>query len=151
MPRPRTLHRAEEIGSALKGCANVCQRQIVNEVLGRLTTEFVRNFGCEGATPIQRKSNGSFFSRVKAAIKLIRHDALRLLRAATSARWSPIERTRFKLHLPLGLPLLKKLLRLAGERKIKACSHPNADSPTLNRFTACGDPRGRETSKGSKK
>jgi hypothetical protein len=115
MPRPRTLHGAEEIGSALKGCANVCHRQIVNEVLGRLTTEFVRNFGCEGATPIQRKSNGSFFSRVKAAIKFIRHDALRLLRAATSARWSPIERTRFKLHLPLGLPFLKKFLRLAGE------------------------------------
>jgi hypothetical protein len=35
--------------------------------------------------------------------KLIRHNALRLLRAATSARWSPVERPRFKLHLPLGL------------------------------------------------
>jgi hypothetical protein len=50
---PRALHRAEDIGSALKGGVNVCQRQL-NEVLGFLVTEFVRNFGREGATPIQR-------------------------------------------------------------------------------------------------
>jgi hypothetical protein len=52
-PRLRALHRAEDIGSALKGGVNVCQRQL-NEVLGFLVTEFVRNFGREGATPIQR-------------------------------------------------------------------------------------------------
>jgi hypothetical protein len=54
VPRLRTPHRAEDIGSALKGGVNVCQRQLVNEVLGPLVTEFVRNFGREGATPIQR-------------------------------------------------------------------------------------------------
>ena len=31
---------------------NVCQRQLVKEVLGPLVTEFVPNFGREGATPI---------------------------------------------------------------------------------------------------
>src|SRR5258706_15997177 len=30
-PRLRTLHRAEDLGSALKGGGNVCQRQLVNE------------------------------------------------------------------------------------------------------------------------
>jgi hypothetical protein len=43
----RALHRAEDIGSALKGGVNFCQRQLVNEVLGPLVTEFVRNFGRE--------------------------------------------------------------------------------------------------------
>ena len=57
-------------------------RQLVNEVFGPLVTKFVRNFGCEGATPIQRGSNGSLLGRVKA-VKLIRHNALRILRAAT--------------------------------------------------------------------
>jgi hypothetical protein len=32
-PRPRALYRAEDIGSVLKGGVNVCQRQLVNEVL----------------------------------------------------------------------------------------------------------------------
>src|SRR5262249_52530879 len=60
VPRLRALHRAEDIGSALKGGVNVCQRQLVNEVLGPLVTKFVRNFGREGATPIQRGSNAAF-------------------------------------------------------------------------------------------
>ena len=51
---------------------NVCQRHLVNEVLGPLVTEFVPNFGREGATPIQRGSNASLLHRVQA-IKLIRH------------------------------------------------------------------------------
>jgi hypothetical protein len=55
-PRLRTLHRAEDIGSALKGGVNVCQRQL-NEVRGFLVTEFVRNFRREDATPYQRSSN----------------------------------------------------------------------------------------------
>ena len=74
-PHPRALHRAEHIGSVLKGGVNVCQRQLVNEVLGPLVTEFVPNFGREGATPIQRGSNASPFGRVQA-VKLIRHNAL---------------------------------------------------------------------------
>src|SRR5262249_54014856 len=57
--RLRALHRAEDIGSALKGGVNVRQRQVVKEVLGPLVTEFVRNFGREGATSIQRGSNDS--------------------------------------------------------------------------------------------
>jgi len=52
--RLRTLHRTQDIGSAPEGGVNVCQRPIVNEVVGPLTTEFVRNFGREGATPYQR-------------------------------------------------------------------------------------------------
>src|SRR6266481_1198486 len=78
------LHPAEDIGSALKGGVNVCQRQLVNEVLGPLVTEFVRNFGREGATPIQRGSNASLLGRVQA-IRLIRHSALRHLRAVALA------------------------------------------------------------------
>src|SRR5262245_23984477 len=35
-PRLQALHRAEDIGSALKRGVNVCQRQLVNEVLGLL-------------------------------------------------------------------------------------------------------------------
>src|SRR5215813_5896814 len=74
-PRLRALHRAEHIGSALKRGVNVCQRQLVNEMLGPLVTEFVRNFGREGATPIQLGPNASLFGRVQA-VKLIRHSAL---------------------------------------------------------------------------
>jgi hypothetical protein len=48
---------SEDIGSALKAGLNVCQRQLVNEMLGLLVTEFVRNFGREGATPNQRGFN----------------------------------------------------------------------------------------------
>jgi len=40
-PRLRALHRAEDIGSALKGGVNICQRQPVNEVFGPLVTKFV--------------------------------------------------------------------------------------------------------------
>jgi MFS family permease len=78
--RLRALHRAEDIGSVLKGGVNVCQRHLVNEVLRPLVTEFVRNFGRKGATPIQRGSNAGLLGRVQA-LKLIRHNALRLLRA----------------------------------------------------------------------
>src|SRR5262245_58816090 len=71
-PRLRALHRAEHIGGAFKGGVNVCQRQLVEEVLGPLVTEFVRNFGRESATPIQRGSNASLLGRVWA-VKLMRH------------------------------------------------------------------------------
>src|SRR5262249_61417065 len=79
-PRLRALHRAKDIGSALKGGVNVCQRKLVNEVLGPLGTQFIRNLGREGATPNQRGSNASLLGRVQA-VKLIRHNAHRLLRA----------------------------------------------------------------------
>src|SRR5262245_55233219 len=72
-PRLPALHRAEDIGSALKRGVNVCQRQLVNEVLGPLVTEFVRNFGREGATPIQLGPNVSLFGRVQA-VKLVGRD-----------------------------------------------------------------------------
>src|SRR5262245_337630 len=74
-PRLRALHRAEHTGRALKRGVKVCQRQLVNEVLGPLVTEFVRNFGREDATPIQLGPNASLFGRVQA-VKLIRHSAL---------------------------------------------------------------------------
>ena len=44
----------EDPGSVLKGGVKVFKRPLVNEVVGLLLTEFVRNFGREGATPIQR-------------------------------------------------------------------------------------------------
>src|SRR5262249_38622077 len=77
----RALHRVEDISSALKGGVNICQGQLVNEVLGPLVTEFVRNFGREGATPIQHGPNVSLLGRVQV-VELIGHKALRHLRAA---------------------------------------------------------------------
>jgi len=74
------LHPTEDIGSALKGGVNVCQRQPVNEVFGPLVTKFVRNFGREDATPYQRGSNGSLLGRIQA-VKLIRHTTSRIFRA----------------------------------------------------------------------
>src|SRR5262249_51565197 len=72
-PRLRALHRAEDIGSALKRGVNVCQRQLVNEVLGPLVTEFVRNFAREGATPTQNSVPiPALFDRVQA----VKHSVL---------------------------------------------------------------------------
>ena len=62
-------HRQRAQGSRESPPATTCQR-----MLGRLVTEFVRNFGREGATPIQRAFNASFLGRVQA-LKLIRHSA----------------------------------------------------------------------------
>jgi hypothetical protein len=83
-PRLRTLDRgsrrvldrvsaflSEDIGSALKGGANVCQHQLVNEVLRLLVTEFVINFGRKDATLIQRAFQSGLLSRIQA-VKLIR-------------------------------------------------------------------------------
>jgi hypothetical protein len=78
------LHPAEDIGSALKGGVNVCQRQLVNEVFGPLVTKFVRNFGREDATPYQRGSNGSLLGRIQA-VKFIRHNTSCIFRAAPIA------------------------------------------------------------------
>src|SRR5262249_28213526 len=94
-PRLRTLHRAEDIGSALKRGVNVCQQQLVNELLGPLVTEFVRNFSREDATPYQRGSNGSLLGRIQA-VKFIRHNTSCIFRAAHIDRGSPVARTRFK-------------------------------------------------------
>ena len=61
----------KEPSSVLKRGEHVCQRQLVNEVLGPLITEFVRNFGREEATPYQRSSNASLLVR---SVKLIGHN-----------------------------------------------------------------------------
>jgi len=71
----RTIHRAENIGSALKRGVNVCQRQFVNEVLGPLVTEFIRNFGGEDATPIQHAFPTAAFSITSRLVKFVRHSA----------------------------------------------------------------------------
>src|SRR5438874_1240893 len=84
--RLRTLHRAEDIGSALKGGVNVCHRHLVNEVLGPFVTKFVRNFGCEGATPIQLGSNASLLGTIQV-VKVIQHIRSDRLRAAP---WPPL-------------------------------------------------------------
>jgi len=86
---------SEDIGSVLKGSVNVCQRQLVNEMLGPLVTKFVRNFSREDATPYQRGSNGGLLSRIQA-VKFIRHNTSRIFRAAHIDRGSPVARTRFK-------------------------------------------------------
>jgi len=78
-----TVGFVEDIGNALKGGVNVCQRQLANEVLGPLVTEFVRNFGREDATPYQRGSNASLLGRVQT-VKLIKHNALRHLMTNTA-------------------------------------------------------------------
>jgi hypothetical protein len=96
MRRLRTIYRAEDIGSALKRGVNVCQREFVNEVLGPLVTEFVGNFGREGATPIQLGPNASLFGRVQA-VKLIRHSASPAAPLATirrAVRQPPLKRLR---------------------------------------------------------
>jgi hypothetical protein len=71
--RLRTIHRAENIASALKRGVNVCQRQFVNEVLGPLVTEFIRNFGGEDATPIQHAFPTAAFSITSRLVKLVGH------------------------------------------------------------------------------
>jgi hypothetical protein len=71
----RTIHRAENIDSTLKRGVNVCQRQFVNEVLGPLVTEFIRNFGGEDATPIQHAFPTAAFSITSRLVKLVRHGA----------------------------------------------------------------------------
>jgi hypothetical protein len=54
----------EDIGSALNGGAKVCQRQLVNEVLGPFVTQFALNLAHEGATPIQRSFDCGLLGRV---------------------------------------------------------------------------------------
>jgi hypothetical protein len=73
--RLRTIHRAENIASALKRGVNVCQRQFVNEVLGPLVTEFIRDFGGEDATPIQHAFPTAAFSITSRLVKFVRHSA----------------------------------------------------------------------------
>ena len=76
-PHLRILHRgsrcvvnrlspflSEDIGSALKGGVKVCQRQLVNEVLGPLVAQIALNFGREGATPIQRRFHSGLLGRI---------------------------------------------------------------------------------------
>jgi len=74
----------------LKGSVKLRQRRLVNEVLGLLVTEFVRNFSREDATPYQRGSNSGL-----PAVKFIRHNTSRIFRAPT-VRGSPVARIRFK-------------------------------------------------------
>jgi len=54
----------KEPSSVLKGGEQGCQRQLVNEVLGPLVTEFAVNFGHEGATPTQPGFNARLLGRI---------------------------------------------------------------------------------------
>jgi hypothetical protein len=107
-PRLETFHRAENIGSALKGGVNVCQRQLIKEVLGPLVTESVPNFGRAGATPIQRGSDASRLGRVQT-IELIKHNAHPDLSESVHSGWSPVQRTRFKVTLANTAPIVGEL------------------------------------------
>src|SRR5215471_15677061 len=62
--RPTSAFLSEDIGSVLKGGVKGCQRQLVNEVLLSLVTEFARNLGRNAATPIQRSFDASPLGRV---------------------------------------------------------------------------------------
>jgi hypothetical protein len=74
--RPPTL-LSEDIGCTLKGGVKVCQRQLVNEVLGLPVTEFALNLAREGATPIQRPFRiRKYVRRRRAAKKESRAEAL---------------------------------------------------------------------------
>ena len=76
----------KEPSSVLKGGVKVCQQQLINELLGPLVTEFVRNFSREDATPYQRGSNGDLLGRIQA-VKFIRHNTSRIFRAAHIESW----------------------------------------------------------------
>jgi hypothetical protein len=53
-------------GSALKGSVNLCQRQLVNEVLGlALRSSLARDLGRKVATPIQRGFNAESINAVQ--------------------------------------------------------------------------------------
>jgi hypothetical protein len=54
----------EDIGSALKGGAKVCQRLLVNDMLELLIRECALNSAQEGATPNQRALQGGFLVRI---------------------------------------------------------------------------------------
>jgi hypothetical protein len=83
LPRLRAVHHRsrclgrlsafllEDIGSAFKRDAKVCQRKLVNEVPGPLITEFILNSVREGTTPIHRVLQSGLLYRVEA-VKLIR-------------------------------------------------------------------------------
>jgi hypothetical protein len=88
--RLRTRHGAENIGSVLKGGVNVVQRPLVNEVLGALLTEFVRNFGREGATSIQHSSNANLLGRVEV-VKLTRHKCAPTAQVTSCYRLAPFQ------------------------------------------------------------
>jgi hypothetical protein len=62
--RPLSVFLSDDIGSVLKGGVEICQRQLVNEVLGPLVTEFAGNLGRQCPTPIQRSSNASLLGCV---------------------------------------------------------------------------------------
>jgi hypothetical protein len=82
----RTIHLAEDIGSALKRGVNVCQRQFVNEVLGPLVAEFIRNFGGEDATPIQHAFPTVAFSITSRVVKLVRHGSRKMRQTRPALR-----------------------------------------------------------------
>jgi hypothetical protein len=82
--RLRTLYRAKNIGSALKSGVDICQRQLINEVLGRLVTEFIRNFGRETRHRFSAAPMGAFSVASKRS-NSSDIDALRLSQSAPSA------------------------------------------------------------------
>jgi hypothetical protein len=104
----------EDVGSPLNGGAKVCQRQLVNEVLGPFVTQFALNLAHKGATPIQRGFDGGLLGRVWA-VELVRHSALRHLGA---------ERIK---KAPLPLP--------EDSRRVLTSLEPCLDAPTLSQST----------------
>src|SRR5262249_3338310 len=82
-------------GSVLKEGTKVCQRQLVNEMFGRLITEFARNLSGEAAHLFSAASNPAFSvaSRPSNSSDITRTPTSQ---RRPSARWSPVEHTRFK-------------------------------------------------------
>ena len=87
----------------LKGGVKLRQRRLVNEVLGLLVTEFVRNFSREDATPYQRGSNSGLLSRIQA-VKFVRHNTWRIFQSPHIGRASPVARTRSKVDQKFWCP-----------------------------------------------
>jgi hypothetical protein len=71
MLRLRTIYGAENIGNMLKRVVNVCQPEFVKEVLGRLVTEFICNFGRQNVRSIQNACYGGLFDP-RSAVKIVR-------------------------------------------------------------------------------
>src|SRR6516162_258544 len=91
-PPKRSLN---PVSIVLKEGAKVCQRQLVNEMLGPLVTEFARNLRARRPHLFSAASNPAFSvaSRPSNSPDITRTPTSQ---RRPSARWSPVERNMFK-------------------------------------------------------
>src|SRR5262245_7783386 len=91
-PPKRSLN---PVSIVLKEGTKVCQRQLVNEMLGPLVTEFARNLRARRPHLFSAASNPAFSvaSRPSNSPDITRTPTSQ---RRPSARWSPVERNMFK-------------------------------------------------------